>query len=757
MQIPQLESVSWFEQLSQVDWPADAVFVADAGLPSEILSKLPEPLLLVEAGEGLKTLARLEQLAQRVLAVRSTRPLTLIAVGGGSIGDAVGFLASVLWRGVELWHVPTTLLAMVDSSHGGKTAVNLGDAKNQLGTFYLAQRVCVVAEILAALPLKQRQEGLAELVKALWLDDAPGLALLDEVGVEALAHRPYAQVGESLWALLKRAVAVKYRVVAKDPEERLGIRTWLNLGHTAAHALELSLGLSHGLAVAWGMAAMAEVSARVQGLEPAQAMRLRAHVEPLLYALGELEQGLSLSRFEALVLRDKKRVGGKLRSVLLADAASPVVTEAVSAKDWYEALVGAHERWSQADVEVIPPAQAVGEVRMLASKSELNRALVIQALRPGPTQVIGESDAEDVVAMRRCLAALSDDEAQVAQAHAGLGGTTLRFALATAAARHGRVSLLSASPRLIARPHDGLIDALRHAGAQIELVQLDQGGAAFKVQGWSSWPSSPIPVRVDQSSQYATALALLSASGAPVTLLLRTGDDEYRDDAVASRAYLEMTLALLRIAGVDARWEGALITLTPTPALHSPVVLEVDPDESSAALWRAINALGGQVALRGADERGSRQADKVLHVHLAALLEAADDAQVVVELHDAPDLAPVLVACAAQLPCGLTITGAEHLRLKESNRIEELIEALAGVGVRVEAREDGMVVAPGVQRPTPGARFKTFKDHRLAMAALVLTSTGHPLRVERAMVVAKSYPELWHHARQCGWTLRWDV
>lgn len=762
MQTPTLESVSWDQSLATIAWPKDAIFIADEALPAAILSQLDSPIL-IEAGEGLKTLARVGQLAEQLLARRSTRPLTIVAVGGGSIGDAVGFLASTLWRGVALWHVPTTLLAMVDSAHGGKTAVNLGHAKNQLGTFYLADRVCIVDEVLAALPLKQRQDGLAELFKALWLGDADALEMVDAASAQALAHAPYAQIGQALMALLKRAVAVKYAVVAQDPHETKGIRTWLNLGHTAAHALELSLGLTHGHAVAWGMMAASYISQADASMDALQAERWRGHLEPLLSGLGELEARMGWAQFEALVLRDKKRVGGKLRSVLLAKGGEPVVTDKVSAEQWYEVLLEAYEQWRSADILVQAPAvKAVkGALQISASKSELNRALVIQALRPGLTHVEGESEAEDVVVMRQCLEALRT--AGPVEIQAGLGGTTLRFALAVAAARADE-TIVRAHERLLARPQDELLDALSALGALAQWVELDvRPGVterAIRVVGLALRPAHAlmVPVRCERSSQFASALAMLAASGRfnPLRLKLVTDDEGGYDEAkLASRSYLEMTLALLGDAGVEVSWRDALIELTPR-ALDAEVTLVATADESSAAVWRAIDALGAQMVLLGMDAP-TRQADRVLEDHIAELLGAQAGQEVYVDLHDAPDLAPVLTALAVQLPVGMRIGGAAHLRLKESNRIEDLVSAFEQVGVEVHPLIDGLRVPPQVQRPREDSRFMTFNDHRLAMAALVLTMCGQELWVERPMVVEKSYPELWHHARQCGWRISWPM
>ncbi len=737
-----MSELRWVERLSQARWPDDAIVIADARLPEAILAQLPDPLR-VDAGEPLKTLSSVGALAERVLERRATRPLTLVAAGGGSVGDAVGFLASTLWRGVALWHVPTTLLAMVDSAHGGKTAVNLGKAKNQLGTFYPAQVVVLARDILDHAPMTLRQEGLAELIKALWLDDADALTLLEaDGGVAALAS---GQAPQRLFELLQRAVAAKLRVVARDPDETRGIRTILNLGHTLAHALELEYGLTHGLAVAWGLRACARVSAQQGGLSPAQAARLEAHVAPLLRPIPGLDLAADAPALDALIARDKKRVGGTLRSVLLRAPGAPLVTTEVTPSDWRLALADTSHDWLSRPLLIDGRRARGGALSLEASKSELNRALLIAHLRPGLTQLVGHSEADDVVALRHALDRMraSSDEARV---RVGQGGTTLRFALAAAARRQGVTTIL-AHPRLMARPHDALLDALGALGARVEPLQDKTG---FRVEGAPQAPARALSVRVDQSSQFASALAMLSARGDALTLTLSTDPSGgYDSDRVASPGYLSMTLAMLSEAGVNARWDGQHITLIPTAALHQPVTLTAHADESSAAVWRAAHALGVPLTLDNLAQT-PRQADRAIVTILDALRDAGADETIELDLRQAPDLAPVLTATAALLPCGLRITNAAHLRAKESNRIDDMVSACAQVGVKVEALPDGLLVPRGVQTPTPHARWPTHEDHRLAMAALVL-SLRAPLVVLEPQVVAKSYPSLWHHASALGW------
>ena len=738
------DRVCFIEALGEVTWPEHAVFIADRALPDAILHKLPRThTILVDAGEPLKRLASIETLAEQVLALHSSRPLTLVAVGGGSVGDAVGFLASVLWRGVDLWHVPTTLLAMVDSAHGGKTAVNLGVAKNQLGTFYQAERILIAREILAALPFPQRREGLAELIKGLWLDDAAALPSLDDMAQE-LASAPFAEVGDALFDALERAIAVKYRIVARDLHETLGIRTFLNFGHTIAHVLELEFGLPHGVAVAWGMYVAASLSVEHGGLELAQADRLRAHVEPILSPMTSLSERLPRERFEALAKRDKKRIDKKLRSVLLHAPGAPYVTDEITSGQWYDALIREYEAWSVAPRSVRWTRRDEAVISIASSKSELNRALLIAHLRPGLIQVDGASDADDVVYLRRALEKMRAEPTREVTVQAGLGGTTFRFLLAAAAVRQAP-TIIMASARLLDRPHGAMYQALEQLGARHTPVE---GGVQIT-------PCGPIDgvtltVRADASSQFASALAMLSASGASLLIQLTTSESgAYAADRVASAPYLKMTLDMLEEVGVVARWEqNGRISLDGSHAAMSQATLVAHPDESSAAVWRVARFLGAPVSLAH-EESSGRQPDSALEAILRDYARTPADEIFSVSLHESPDLAPVLTAAAVMSEAGLEITGASHLRLKESNRIEELCEAYADVGIEVLPRQDGLLVPVGIQRAREGAAWRTFEDHRLAMTGALLTLRD-ALHIEEPWVVAKSYPGFWADLRRAG-------
>lgn len=741
-------STEYVSRLSDVSWPEDAVFIVDEALPADVIGDLQAEIIYVEAGEKLKSLARVEELAAEVLDIRSTRPLTLVAVGGGSVGDAIGFLASILWRGVGLWHVPTTLLAMVDSAHGGKTAVNLGGRKNQLGTFYPAQKVILCESILRHLPLALREEGLVELLKALWLGAPGALHHFDDssnyapilIG-DVRDHRP-------IWQdLLEQSIAVKAEVVAKDPRETGGLRRILNLGHTAGHGLEALYGLPHGRAIAWGMAACAILSADVADLSSQDADRLLRHLEPLLTPLPEYPSALDKETFIACLKKDKKQKDGQLISILLDAPGVPIQTTEISPERWWEATRKAFELWQTHSLTISPGLELVtSPIDLPPDKSQANRAAVIAHLRPAVTDVVlpQATPPTDITDLRLALGRLrnlSDDESVAIST--GNGGTVGRFLMAVAATRPG-ITQLTLSPGLQKRPHDPLLDALRRGGATIEPVH---GG--FQIQGWKHFPSS-FQVDGKHSSQFASALALLAATGNTFTLDV--------DGPLVSRPYFDLTLKLLASAGIT----GEEITVTdsgrqrfhfsPTTHFYNPTLLEIPSDTSSAVVWHALAALFDDF-----DPPAFPDFDHPDSQFAAIASELTESQEITVNLANAPDLAPVLAALATQLPTRLLITDAAHLRHKETDRISELAQSFEEVGIQIETRPDGLLIPSGIQTATAGALFDPREDHRLVMAALVLASGTAGLQVNDALCVAKSYPDFWRHARLIGFEVTSEV
>jgi len=273
-------------------------------------------------GEQFKTLETIAAIYDALLEARCDRHTTVIALGGGVVGDMAGFAAATYQRGVPFLQLPTTLLAQVDSSVGGKTGVNHPRGKNMIGAFH--QPCCVIADTgtLSTLPEREFAAGLAEVIKYGLIGDLPFLVWL-QGNIGALRRRESGALIEAV----RRSCENKARVVAADEREE-GARALLNFGHTFGHAIETATGyagLLHGEAVAIGMVLAAELSARLGWVQAADAQTVRE----LLRAAGlpvDPPAGLSVEQFLDLMAADKKVAGGRIRLVLLRALGDATVT-----------------------------------------------------------------------------------------------------------------------------------------------------------------------------------------------------------------------------------------------------------------------------------------------------------------------------------------------------------------------------------------------------------------------------------------------
>ena len=279
-------------------------------------------------GEQYKTLDSFAAILDALLEHRFSRRATVLALGGGVIGDLAGFAAACYQRGAGFIQVPTTLLAQVDSAVGGKTAVNHARGKNMIGAFY--QPRCVVADtgVLATLPAREYAAGLAEVVKYGVIHDAVFFEWL-EANVAALRAREPSALA---W-IIRRSCEIKAHVVGLDEREETDIRAILNFGHTFGHAIENTQGYGtwlHGEAVAMGMVLAADLSARLGWLARTDAARVRG----LLDALGLPvlpPQGLDGPGFRAAMSLDKKVTDGRIRFILARRLGRVEVTDDVPA------------------------------------------------------------------------------------------------------------------------------------------------------------------------------------------------------------------------------------------------------------------------------------------------------------------------------------------------------------------------------------------------------------------------------------------
>jgi len=266
--------------------------------------------LFLPPGEQHKTLKSVERLTREMVRAGGDRGSFLIAFGGGIVGDVGGFVAAIFMRGIPFVQVPTTILAQVDSSIGGKVGVNLPEGKNLVGNFLQPRAVFADIGVLGTLPDRELRAGLMESVKAGIIRDRVLLRFMEQHADAILSRDP-----ESLERVIAASVRMKADVVRRDERES-GLRMILNFGHTVGHALEQATrykAMLHGEAVAWGMVAALALARRRGTITGAQMERM----EKLIYRYGPLPKlSVSAARVLAATASDKKNVGGVRRFVL---------------------------------------------------------------------------------------------------------------------------------------------------------------------------------------------------------------------------------------------------------------------------------------------------------------------------------------------------------------------------------------------------------------------------------------------------------
>lgn len=320
------------EYLRQLEVRKTVLLVTDETVADLYADTLKESLVsagfdtyqaVIGQGEAVKTIDTAEVLWEKLSEINAARDCLVVALGGGVVGDLAGFVAATYMRGVDLVQVPTTLLAMVDSSVGGKTGVNLPRGKNLVGAFKQPTYVCASVDTLATLPQREWACGCAEIAKAAVIDSDDFFFWLVE-NATALHDRDESAVIEAI----TRSIVFKADVVAEDETETRGVRECLNYGHTLGHAIETLAGygtVSHGAAVAEGMRFAARLAVDVLGTSE----DLVFEQDALLDALGlpSLQWSADPADVLSAMMRDKKVRSGKLRFVLPRDIGDWEVTE----------------------------------------------------------------------------------------------------------------------------------------------------------------------------------------------------------------------------------------------------------------------------------------------------------------------------------------------------------------------------------------------------------------------------------------------
>jgi 3-dehydroquinate synthase len=314
--------------------PSRCATISDANVAPRFLTSVQKSLravgfnplpIVVQAGEQSKALEQAGEICEQMLRAGLDRQSFVIGLGGGVIGDLSGFVAAIFERGISHVQIPTTLLAMVDSSIGGKTGVNARAGKNLIGAFHAPSLVIDDVEVLKTLPRRELNQGFAEIIKHAVIGDAKMFRQLEDDDLKNIDFPP----------LIRRNVEIKARIVEKDELEQRGVRALLNFGHTIGHGIERAAdyrGLVHGEAVSLGMVAAAEISMKKAGLPKTE----RDRIVDLLSKFGlptQLPKHFPRAKiFDALKF-DKKFARGEIRFVVTPKIGSAKLASDVTLDD----------------------------------------------------------------------------------------------------------------------------------------------------------------------------------------------------------------------------------------------------------------------------------------------------------------------------------------------------------------------------------------------------------------------------------------
>ncbi|CAO1600667.1 3-dehydroquinate dehydratase (3-dehydroquinase) [Xanthoria calcicola] len=730
----------------------------------------------------------------------------IIALGGGVIGDMIGFVAATFKRGVRFVQVPTSLLAMVDSSVGGKTAIDTPTGKNLIGAFWQPSKIYIDLDFLNTLPTREFINGMAEVIKtaAIWSEEEferlEGNASRVMAAIRAppeAGDRRLSSVQSIVKSLVLGSVKVKAHVVSEDEREG-GLRNLLNFGHSIGHAYEgiLTPQILHGECVSIGMVLEAALARHLGLLDGGAVARLAKCLS---------SYGLPTSASDPVVRRrsankhctvdqllsvmgvDKKNDGKKKRIVLLAGIGRTFKREATVVSDrdirviLSPAVVVEPSITTSSHVSCTPPG----------SKSISNRALVLAALSQGECRIKNLLHSDDTEVMLNALVKLKGAtfaweeggqilvvkgnggrlEAHGEELYLGNAGTSSRFlaSVATlAASRTKDFSILTGNDRMKKRPIGPLVETLQANGAGIEFME-SKGSLPLYVKAGQGMKGGDINLAATISSQYVSSLLMCAPyADKDVTLRLVGGKP-------ISQLYIDMTTAMMASFGIQvqkSKTEEHTYHI-PRGRYVNPPEYVIESDASSATYPLAIAAITGTTCTVPNIGSASLQGDARFAVDvlrpMGCKVEQTKNSTTVTgppkgslrpiqeidmePMTDAFLTASILAAVAQNGRSRSTtrITGIANQRVKECNRIKAMEDELAKFGVMCRQLDDGIEIdgIPYTALRKPPGGVHCYDDHRVAMSFSVLGIVApHGTLIQERECVGKTWPGWWDTLRQ---------
>lgn len=765
---------------------------------TETLAKeRPDSRLLtyvISPGESNKNRATKAAIEDFLLLHGCTRDTFIIAMGGGVIGDMIGYVAATFMRGVRFVQVPTTLLAMVDSSIGGKTAIDTPLGKNFIGAFWQPEYVLVDVSFLETLPARQFVNGMAEVIKtaAIWNADefdrlerhtGQFLEVINNHDANGLVD--LTPMLDHVLKLVLESIRVKAEVVTQDEREG-GLRNLLNFGHTIGHAYEaiLTPQALHGECVSVGAVKEAEL-ARYQGiLSPVAVARLAncfagyglpisVHDKIMVDRVNGKTCPLDVL-FDKMSI-DKKNVGSRKRVVILKRIgkcnephASFVDDESLRVILARDIIVPPFGTPAHKSVTIVPPG----------SKSISNRALILASLGEGTCKIKNLLHSDDTEHMLDAVTAFKgadidwEDEGETVvvtghggkfsatskDAYLGNAGTASRFLTTLAClvkpSEDSTTVTLTGNKRMEVRPNGPLIEALVANGSDIICLK-NEGSLPVRVNcGSGKLKGGRIELGATISSQYVSSVLMCAPyAEEPVTLALVGGKP-------ISQLYIDMTIEMMKTFGISVEKKEPYTYVIPQGHYKNPPEYTVESDASSATYPLAFAAITGTECIvpniGSASLQGdSRFAIDVLKPMGCTVTQTATSTAVqgpavgtlkpieTIDMEPMTDAFLTATVVAAIAPGQTTITGIANQRVKECNRIEAMRLELAKFGVKITEHDDGLTVN-GVSTLQVPSSVATYDDHRVAMSLSLLSGVvGKPVVVEERRCTNKTWPGWW--------------
>ena len=729
------------------------------------------------------------------------RDTVVIALGGGVIGDLVGYVAATYMRGVRFVQVPTTLLAMVDSSIGGKTAIDTPHGKNLIGAIWQPSRIYIDLEFLETLPVREFTNGMAEVIKTAAISSDEEFTALEDNARTILAavfgetkpgQRRLDAIRDLLKARILASVRHKASVVSADEREG-GLRNLLNWGHSIGHAIEtiLTPQVLHGECVAVGMVKEAELSKYLGILNNIAVTRVVKCIS--LYGLPTSLDDARLKTLSAgkhcsvdqLIFNmalDKKNDGPKKKIVLLADIGRTYEPKAsVVANEDIRVILSP-------SIEILPHVSRDLNVTCIppGSKSISNRALVLAALGHGKCRIKNLLHSDDTEVMLNALELLGaatfswEEQGEVLVVNGKAGkleasstplylrnaGTASRFLTTVATLASAGIvesSVLTGNNRMKQRPVGDLVDALTANGAGISYMEK-LGSLPLNITASGGFIGGEICLSAKVSSQFVSSLLLCAPYAKhPVTLRLVGGKP-------ISESYIDMTTAMMRTFGISVQKSGTkdYTYYIPQGRYVNPAEYVVESDASSATYPLSIAAITGTTCTVPSIGSASLQGDArfamdVLKPMGCTVKQASSSTTVTgppcgalrslpnVDMEPMTDafLTASVLAAVAQ---GTTrIYGIANQRVKECNRIEAMKNGLAKFGVICREHSDGLEI-DGIDRSAlqqPSDAIFCYDDHRVAFSFSVLSLvTPRPTVIQEKDCVRKTWPGWWDTLKQ---------